>query len=215
MAMKLVLDTTAFSDDRVRKALGDGSLEATVSALIDLFAEATEKLGYEFYTTPRVYRELAGFLERNGCSRRTIERLAGWVVVKAPSSLEARIPADVMYRYVGDLRRRMDKGLRVAEKAVRRAARDARENSGASIEEVVGPLIHKLREDYRLALRHGIVDSEEDFELVMLAWELGATIVSSDEGIRSLAESLGIRVVDAVTLVNIIRERLGRRAGQP
>lgn len=207
--MKLVLDTTAFSDDRLREELGVESLDEVVGVLLDLFAEAARRLGYEFYTTPRVYRELTGFLERNGCSQENLDRLAGWIIVKAPSSFEARIPAYVMYRYVSDLRRRVDKGLRVAEWAVRRAARDARENSGASLDEVVGPLIHRLREDYRLAVRHGIVDSEEDFELVLLARELGATLVSSDSGIRSLAESLGIRVVDAVTLVKIIRERLG------
>ncbi len=207
--MKLVLDTTAFSDDRLRGELGTSSLDETVGALLDLLVAAAERLGYEFYTTPRVYRELTGFLERNGCSRETLDRLAGWIIVKAPSSLEASIPAYVMYRYVSDLRRRVDKGLRVAEWAVRRAAKDARENSGASLDEVVGPLIHRLRDDYRMAVRHGIVDSEEDFELVLLARELGATLVSSDSGVRTLAESLGIRVVDAVTLVKIIRARLG------
>jgi len=206
--MKLVLDTTAFSDARVREMLGASSLEEAVEKILDLLATASERLGYEFYTTPRVYEELRGFLLRNGCREETVDRLAGWIIVKSPSSLEVSIPAYVMYRYVGDLRRRMDKGLRVAEWAVRRAARDARDNAEAELDDVVGPLIHRLREDYRLALRHGIVDSEEDFELVLLARELDATLVTSDAGIRSLSESLGIRVVDAPTLVKIIRERL-------
>ena len=45
-------------------------------------------------------------------------------------------------------------------------------------------------------LREGILDSEEDFEVLMLAKELNATIMTSDQGLVKAAEELGVRCAD-------------------
>ncbi|HPJ42821.1 MAG TPA: PIN domain-containing protein, partial [Spirochaetota bacterium] len=48
--------------------------------------------------------------------------------------------------------------------------------------------------EYRAAMRSGIIDSVEDLDVVLLAKEIGGTILSADEGILNMADSLGIEV---------------------
>jgi len=46
-------------------------------------------------------------------------------------------------------------------------------------------------------MRAGILDSKEDFELVLLAKELEAAVVSSDEGVIKFAQKIGVETFDA------------------
>ena len=59
-------------------------------------------------------------------------------------------------------------GLRIAEEHTKEAGRMS--------EEDVGRLIKKLREKYREALRAGIIDSKEDLDVLLLAYELDAIL---------------------------------------
>ena len=79
-------------------------------------------------------------------------------------------------------------GLRIAEEHTKEAGRMS--------EEDVGRLINKLREKYREALRAGIIDSKEDLDVLLLAYELDAILVSGDEGVRNWADKVGIKLID-------------------
>jgi len=86
------------------------------------------------------------------------------------------------YELIEDIRDRINKGLRVAEKAVRSVGTvDERE------------LIKGMRKSYREALREGIIDSREDVDLILLAKELDGMLVTVDHGAIKWAEKLGIR----------------------
>ena len=50
-----------------------------------------------------------------------------------------------------------------------------------------------MRKSYREALREGIIDSKEDVDLILLAKELDALLVTVDHGAIKWAEKLGIR----------------------
>ena len=50
-----------------------------------------------------------------------------------------------------------------------------------------------MRKSYREALREGIIDSKEDVDLILLAKELDALLVTVDHGAIAWAEKLGIR----------------------
>ncbi len=91
-------------------------------------------------------------------------------------------PALFLYEFVEEMRNRVNKGLRIAEKAVRGVAKaDERD------------VIQTLRQNYREALRDGIIDSKEDIDLVLLAKELDALLVSVDNGVVLWAEKLGVK----------------------
>ena len=208
-----VLDTTAVTEARLRKALGVATLEDVVRRVVEVMRDARLRLGSRFYMTPSTWNELRRMLLGNGVSLDTVQELAAWITVKAPDKLSARIPAAVFSEYVADVRRRLYKGLRVAETAVRRAVKEC----GPGDEECIGDAIRSLREKYREATRKGLVDSVEDLDTIILALEVRGVLVTSDEGIARVSQQLGVIVVDPVDWINglsrMVRFALGRGGG--
>lgn len=126
---------------------------------------------------PSIFEELLHFVGR--------DRIPGDLLVilhqKPPKMHELRIPAFLLYELIEDMRERVNKGLRIAEKAVRNAEKVRQDEN-----------IQDLRRKYREALREGIIDSREDVDLLLLAMELGALLVTADKGLITWAEKLGI-----------------------
>jgi len=206
-----VLDTSAITEVRLRGYLGGETLEDVVRSLIPLLRKARLVLHARFYMTPSTWSELRRILLGNGVSVELVQELGAWITVKAPDKLTLKIPASVFSEYVADIRRRLLKGLRVAESAVKKAAREC-EN-----EECLGQAIKGLREKYREATRKGLVDSVEDLDTVLLALEIKGIVVTSDAGIKRLSEQLGVIVVDPVDFASML-ERMIKGAselGQP
>ncbi|WP_297063260.1 RNA ligase partner protein [Thermococcus sp.] len=193
--MRFVLDTSVFVNPEIRKDFGDNPTEA-----MRTFLGYAEKLfgKVEFYMPPGIYREVMHFVDEG--LKPEIEL---YIIKKPPNLHDLKIPAFVVYELIDDIRRRVDKGLRVAEKAVRESVIEM---------DNVDKVIQKLRRNYRKALREGIVDSKEDFELILLAKELDATIVSADVGILTWAQKMGIKWIDASAFKEVLEglvEKLG------
>lgn len=179
MAAKLkkgvvVLDTSLFVNPDVRESFGRSPTEALESFL---FLAAQVPI-LEFYMPPSIFEELLNFIEP--------EKISGDLLVilqqKPPKKYELTCPAFLLYELIEDIRERINKGLRVAEKAVRGVIRIGEEE-----------IIKDLRRKYREALREGIIDSKEDVDLILLAKELDALLVTADHGVIKWAEKLGIK----------------------
>ncbi len=197
MTLRFVLDTSIFVNPEIRKHFGDSPTEA-----MKTFLSYAERLfgKVEFYMPPGIYREVIHFVDEE--LKPEIEL---YIIKKPPNLHDLKIPAFVVYELIDDIRRRVDKGLRVAEKAVRESVLET---------DNVDRIIQKLRRNYRKALREGIVDSKEDFELILLAKELDATIVSADVGILTWAQKMGIKWIDASTFKDVLAglvEKLGEK----
>ncbi len=197
MTLRFVLDTSIFVNPEIRKDFGDNPTEA-----MRTFLDYAEKLfgKVEFYMPPGIYREVMHFVDEE--LKPEIEL---YIIKKPPNLHDLKIPAFVVYELIDDIRRRVDKGLRVAEKAVRESVVET---------DNVDKIIQKLRRNYRKALREGIVDSKEDFELILLAKELDATIVSADVGILTWAQKMGIKWIDASAFKDVLGglvEKLGEK----
>ncbi len=204
--MIFVVDTSGITDPRLRDALGARSLEEVVARLADLMGMARIRLGMSFYMPPSMFEELKRFLLGNKVSPEVVNKLSAVVVVKAPDKVKTHIPAIVMSKYVEEITKRLFKGLRVAEESVRRTVREiSKYEKESNKDEIVGRIIHDLRQRYREATRKGIVDTVVDFDAVMLAVELKAIVVTNDEGIRRLCEELGIIVVDPLTFLEMLK----------
>lgn len=171
---RVVLDTSLFVNPDVRKSFGDTPTEALESFL---FLAAQVPI-LEFYMPPSIFEELLNFIEP--------ERVSGDLLValhqKPPKKYELTCPAFLLYELIEDIRERVNKGLRVAEKAVRTATKKSEEET-----------LQELRRKYREALREGIIDSKEDVDLILLAKELDALLVTADHGVIKWAEKLGIK----------------------
>jgi RNA ligase partner protein len=171
---KVVLDTSLFVNPDVRACLGDTPAEA-----LETFLFLASQIGsLEFYMPPSIFDELLHFVER--------DKIPGELLVilhqKPPKKHELKCPAFLLYELIEDMRERVNKGLRLAEKAVRSAEHKKPDE-----------IVQDLRKKYREALREGIIDSKEDVDLLLLAMELDALLITADQGLIKWAEKLGVK----------------------
>jgi RNA ligase partner protein len=182
----MVIDTSVFTNPEIRGAFGP-----TPTAALRAFLDLARKLRQvEFYMPPSIWAELGNFLDPAGVpadAELVIQR-------KPPNKYELTVPAFLLYELIDDVRRRVDKGLRLAEEAVRGG------RPGSAEEERIAG----LRKKYREALREGIIDSTEDVELILLAKELGAIVVSADRGVVTWAEKLGLPWIEPAALKGVL-----------
>lgn len=180
MRRVFVLDTSIFVNPDARK-----DYAKSASRAMQQFIRIARKSEHDFYAPPSLFKELTNFVPEH------MESFATVVKKKAPNKYALYLPASVFEGFLEDIRYRIGKGLKIAEKYALKPSASAEE-------------IKKLREQYRETMRTGIVDSQEDFEIVLLSKELGATIATSDQGIMKMAEKLGCEFVDGKTFWKII-----------
>ncbi len=169
---RVVLDTSLFVNPDIRSSFG-----ATPTEALDSFLFIAAQLPIlDFYMPPLIFDELMNFVQR--------DKVPGDLLVylnqKSPKRHELMTPGFLLYELVEEMRDRVNKGLRIAEKAVR-SDKPSAEN------------VQELRRKYREALREGIIDSKEDVDLLLLAMELDALLVTADQGVIKWADKLGIR----------------------
>lgn len=196
---RFVLDTSLFLTDEIRT--GDESLEDAILALLDLIATARLELNISCYVPPSIHDELGAMLRSRDVGEEVFSRLDTWVVRKSPDRYGVTIPADIVYEFIDEMSDRVDRGLRVSEEALREVEQLDPEELASGNDGTSGyvteadRILSKMRDKYREALRRGVLDSREDFDLLVLARELDAGVVTEDRGIISWADSFGLRYV--------------------
>ena len=180
-----VIDTSIFSNPDVYITFG-----RTPTTALKNFLKLIKKLeSPNFYMPPSIYQELMDFVDIDKIPK----DLQIIIFQKPPMKYEMNIPAFLLYELIEDVRHRIDKGLRVAEQAVRKVVNENEPDT-----------INNLRRKYRSALREGIIDSKEDVDLILLARELDGILVTADNGIMTWADKMGIRYVESRNLRGII-----------
>ncbi len=182
---RFVLDTSIFTNPDVYITFG-----RTPTTALKNFLKLISKLeGPNFYMPPSIFEELLNFVDVEKIPKDLQIR----IYQKPPKKYEMDVPAFLLYELIEDVRHRIDKGLRVAEQAVRDVISDSEPET-----------ITNLRKKYRSALREGIIDSKEDVDLILLAKELDGILVTADTGILTWADKLGIRFIESRNLREII-----------
>jgi uncharacterized protein len=171
---KYVLDTSLFVNPYGRKYFGE-SVDDAIRGFLEI---ASKNKKAKFLAPPSVRKELKYFANKDLPSFKNI------IIVKSPSLHELKVPAVLMYKFIDEIRTRVNSGLRVSEKFVK--------DKKLPLDEK----LHKLRVQYKEALREGILDSEEDFEVMMLAKEQNAALITLDLGLVKAAEEFGIRCME-------------------
>lgn len=170
---RVVMDTSVFVNPETMELFGD-----SVGSAIDGFLNICRRFSMEIYMPLSIFRELSTFAPPD-----IIKTLRTRAVVRAPDLYNMQVPAATFHTFVRELRQRVNKGLQIAEKAIK--SDDVPEN------------VRWVRQHYREALRSGIVDSVEDLEVVLLAREVSGFILTADQGIANMADSFGIEVFRA------------------
>ncbi|WP_227132819.1 RNA ligase partner protein [Halorubellus salinus] len=208
---RFVLDTSLFITEQIRRE--DESLEDAVLRLLDLVATARLELNISCYVPPSIHDELSAMLRERHVGDEVFERLDTWIVRKSPDRYGVTIPADIVYEFIDEMSDRVDRGLRVSEEALREVeqldpeALAADENAGDYMTEA-DRILSSMRDKYRRALRKGVLDSREDFDLLVLARELDAGVVTEDRGIISWADEFGLRYVRGGQFPTLLEEYL-------
>ncbi|PSP75101.1 RNA ligase partner protein [Halobacteriales archaeon QS_1_68_20] len=211
---QFVLDTSLFVTEEIRA--DDESLEGAVFRLLDLVATARLELNISCYVPPSIHEELGTILREREVDEEVFSRLDTWVVRKSPDRYGVTIPAYVVYQFIDEMSDRVDRGLRVSEKALREVEQlDPEELAGATDEDgheeymtEADQVLSDMRDKYRRALRQGVLDSREDFDLLVLARELDAGVVTEDRGIISWADEFGLRYVRGGQFPTLLSEYL-------
>ncbi|MDQ2049581.1 RNA ligase partner protein [Natronolimnohabitans sp. A-GB9] len=204
---RFVLDTSLFITDEIRR--DDESLEDAVLRLLELIANARLNLGISCYVPPTIHDELTTMLEARDVDDEIYSKLNTWVIRKHPNRYEVSVPANVVFSFVDEMSDRVDRGLRVSEKAVREveeAADEPLEDHEHMTE--IDAIVSDLREKYRRAMRTGVLDSREDFDLLILARELEAGVVTEDNGIIDWTEDFGLRYIRGREFPDLLEQYL-------
>ncbi len=186
-----VLDTSVFTNPDVYSQFEKDQLGA-IENFITLASHSRAK----FFMPTSVYEEFNKMVELGSLKPRF--ELA--VRIRSPRRFNLMVPAEFLYEFIEEVRYRINKGLRIAEEHTKEAGRLTQED--------VGKLINKLREKYREALRTGIIDSKEDLDVLLLAYELDGILVSGDEGLRNWADKVGIKLIVRAVPSTIIDGKL-------
>ena len=183
---KLVIDTSIFINPDSLKAFGKDPQDA-----LNNFMEKAKKHRLTVYMPPSIMEELLKFLD----TRRVSKEALAAIRKKSPRKYEVFTPSLFLYELVEETRARVNKGLRIAEKYTRLGI------AGKKSEE---ELIKKMRDEFRVALREGIIDSRQDIDLLILAKELEIPILTSDQGLIKWADKLGIEALDLEELRDVM-----------
>lgn len=211
---RFVLDTTAFTDNKLREQLGEGELIPAADCLLDLIARSRIKLNISCHMPPVTYKEFADYMARYDCPAEIMIKSETWIVKKSPNRYDTKIPSEIFFEYVQDMRKRMNKGMKISENAMWQAAVESlvmmsRGEEKTKIEmEIIGKAIKDFRKKYRATLRKGTLDSAPDLDVLLLAKELGAGVVAADEGIKKWSERLGLRFLEAKSFPQMLQEYL-------
>ncbi|WP_302082400.1 RNA ligase partner protein [Salinibaculum rarum] len=214
LKQRFVLDTSLFLTPEIRTE--DETVEEACLTLLDRIAAARLEHNISCYMPPSIYEELTVMLSDRDVDDAVIQRLNTWVITKSPAHYEVMIPAEMVYEFIDEMSERVNRGLRVSEKAVRKTE----QKQGETVEDHehmtdVDRVVSDLRDEYRDALRQGILDSREDFDLLILARELDAGVVTEDQGIIKWAEDFGLRYLQGRDFPTLLDEYLAAtEAGQ-
>lgn len=210
---QFVLDTSLFITAEIRRE-GE-SVDEAVLRLLDLVATARLELNISCYIPPSVHAELSTMLADREVDDQIYSRLDTWVVRKSPDRYGVTIPANIVYKFIEEMSDRVDRGLRVSEEAIREvqeidpdALTDVDESDPETCMNEADKILSKLRDKYRQTLRQGVLDSREDFDLLILARELNAGVVTEDNGIIAWADEFGLRYVRGRQFPTLLEEYL-------
>ena len=195
MTSKYVLDTNFFINRQRPIDLGENK-EKVVENFVDLVLPLIKTNKAQFLTTPDSYKELASFFKED---EKTLEKLNKVVSIASYNRSSLQISSVLFEELIAETGKRLYRGLRVAEEGLKNLT------SQTFDPETIGAKVSQLRDKYRRATREGFIDSTIDLGLIFLAKEVGAVLVSSDNGLLVWARNFGCQEMFPELLVKKLK----------
>ncbi len=176
----------------IQSGFGSSSREV-IEAITDYARKLKKAKSAEFYMPPSILKEMYTFIDEND---ETMQALVAEIHIKAPEKSQISFSADVFYEMVDEIRGRSYRGLQVAEDEVNETAKKFMGKTDlpkVEYQKTIGEHVSRLRDRYRNATRVKFLDSVADLDIIVLAKELDAAVVSSDEGVIRWARKFGVK----------------------
>lgn len=190
---KYVLDTNLFFNMEAGLGMGNKTEEVVVN-LTKTIKEIKKKQEAEFFMPPRIVEEFLSFFEDK--EQLFLKDFLSTITVKSPDIGKLNISAQVFYELVNDVRQRSYRGLNIGEEEIERAGKQMLGKKQMAVKDFqigIGSTIKKFRERYRQATRFGFLDSLADLDIIVLAKEQNAFLVSADEGVLKWGRLFGVK----------------------
>jgi len=205
-----VFDTNLFFNMEAGFDLGQKT-EMVVRNLTQIIIELRKTHRAEFFTSPRVVEEFLSFFPNK--NQTFIKNFISAVTVKSPQVDKINLPARTFYHLIREMRERNRQAMKIGNEQLKKLGEMVfreKVNTKRELMEKSGPIIKNYRQRIRNATRTGFIDSLADFDLILLAKELDAYLVTADEGVRRWGRIFGTKEVLAKTLsarLNLLRHQ--------
>lgn len=201
---KYVIDANLFFNMEAGVELGKNTTEV-INNLTNYVQHLKHKI--QLFMPPLIIEEFLSFFKDK--NQPIIKKLLSLIIVMSPQPDKIVLPSSVFYSLIDDVRKRSLRGLNIAEEEIDNAVNLIQEKTGLSKrekQELIGPIIKKLRLRYRQATRAGFLDSVADLDLILLAKEIDGFLVSADSGVIVWGRKIGVKEM----LPPVFRARLER-----
>ena len=203
---KYVIDTNLLFNMEGNMGLGEKT-EEIVKALTRVFQKIA--VNVKIYMPPSIKAEIESFFDDP--SQVFLQDFFSSVTIKSPNLSEIMVASSVMGKFIDECRTRAYRGMNVAEENITKAATEFMGKETLPRKEfqiAVGAIVKSFRERYRNATRTNFIDSSGDFELIMLAREQDAYLVSTDEGVIRWGRQFGVKEMTSVVFGKKMQEHL-------
>ncbi len=190
-----VLDTNLLFNMEAKLGFGDTTKEV-MEGLTKAMKQAKAAGKAEFYMPPRIVDEVLSFFENK--DEPFVKAFLEQITIKSPDLGKNPVALHFLYELVDDTRKRSYRGLQIAEEEFETIASQMMGKEVLPKKEfrmTIGKHIKGLRDRYRQATRAGFLDSLADLDLIVLAKEEAAYIVTTDEGVKRWGRLLGVKEI--------------------
>ena len=192
---KYVLDTNLFFNMEPGLELGSNTNEV-IKNVLSAIKSIKKNKNIEFLMPPSVVKEIKSFFD---IETPLLKSLFAEITIKSPNITSTTFPASLFYNLVEEIRERSSRGLDIAEDELYKAVASLAPielTDKKDIQIKTGEFTKGLRERYRQATRTKFLDSTADLDLIVLAKEEGAYLVSTDEGVVLWGRKFGVKEMD-------------------
>ena len=213
---KYILDTNLFFNMEAGLGLGKKTEEIIIN-LTNIISRLKKKKKAEFFMPPSIVSEFLGFFPAYRQAGENKEQLflknfLSVIVIKSPEKSKISFPSTVFYQLIEDIRARSYRGLNISEEEIESAGRSMMKEKDLGKKDFqikIGATIKNFRSRYRNATRTGFLDSVADLDLIVLAIEQGAFLISTDEGVLNWGRLFGVKEMPSLVFQKRLEALLG------
>ncbi|MFH0979648.1 MAG: RNA ligase partner protein [Candidatus Roizmanbacteria bacterium] len=190
---KYILDTNLFFNMEADLGLGKKTEEIIIN-LTNIISRLKKEKKAEFFMPPSIVSEFLGFFPNK--EQLFLKNFLSIITIKSPEKSKISFPSTIFYRLIEDIRTRSYRGLNISEEEIESAGRSMMKEKDLGKKDFqikIGATIKNFRNRYRNATRTGFLDSIADLDLIVLAIEQGAFLISTDEGVLNWGRLFGVK----------------------